>query len=168
MRVDSFAYLPRSFRARFERPPRLPGEDAEVWAPFGPRLAEATIGLLSSAGLHVEGEQEPFDVDRERREPLWGDPSWRAIPHGVAQGSLGMSHLHVNPADVLADHEVALPVRTLDALVEDGTVGGRAAAHVSVMGYQEAGLVEWRERTAPEVIDLLRSEGVDGIVLAPV
>jgi len=168
MRVDSFTYLPRSFRARFERPAPVPGEDAEVWAPFEPRLADATIGLLSSAGLYLEGVQDPFDVERERNEPMWGDPSWRAIPHDVAQGGLGMSHLHVNPADVLADHEVALPVRTLDALVSDGIVGASAGTHVSVMGYQEAGLVEWRERTPPAGVELHRDRGGDGAGLPPV
>ena len=51
MQVDSFAFLPRSFRPMFEKPPRLDGHDAPVWAPFEKRLAEAKIALLSSAGL---------------------------------------------------------------------------------------------------------------------
>jgi hypothetical protein len=36
------------------------------------------------------------------------------------------------------------------------------------MGYQQAGLAEWRTRTAPEIVSLLRDEGADGVVLAPV
>jgi len=33
MQVDSYAFLPRSFRAMYEQPPRLDGEDDEVWTP---------------------------------------------------------------------------------------------------------------------------------------
>jgi D-proline reductase (dithiol) PrdB len=167
MRIDSFAYLPRSFRAMYENPPRLPGEDEPVWAPMETRLADATVALLSSAGLYVEGDQEPFDLDRERAEPAWGDPSWRAIPRDTPQGGLGMAHLHVNPTDTLADHDVSLPLRTLDRLVADGVVGASAPTHHSVMGYQQAGLEGWRSTTADEIVERLRDEHVDAICLAP-
>jgi hypothetical protein len=167
VRVDSFAFLPRSFRALYDSAAPAAGEDEPVFTPFGPRLADATIALLSSAGLHAEG-QDPFDAERERAEPTWGDPSWRAIPATAAQGTLGMTHLHVNERDILADHEVALPLRGLETLVMEGMVGTRTASHISVMGYQEAGLRGWRTETAPAIIDQLRDEGADGVVLAPV
>jgi hypothetical protein len=35
------------------------------------------------------------------------------------------------------------------------------------MGYQDRGLRDWREKTAPEVIAHLREQGVDGLILAP-
>ena len=164
--VDSYAFLPRSFRAMYEQPPRLDGEDEPVWAPFPERLAESTIALLSSAGVHLATD-DPFDVDRERAEPGWGDPTWRAIPRDTPQGALGMAHLHVNAADTLADHEVSLPLRTLDALVADGVVGASAPTHYGVMGYQQAGLEHWRTTTATEIVARLRDEHVDAILLAP-
>jgi len=168
MPVDSYAYLPRSFRAMYEEPPRLDGETEPVWAPMGRRLAESTVALLSSAGLYVnDGSQEPFDLDRERAEPGWGDPSWRAIPRSTPQGGLGMAHLHVNDADTMADHEVSLPLRTLDRLVMDGIVGESAPTHYGVMGYQQAGLSEWRSHTAAEIVTRLRDEHVDCLLLAP-
>ena len=152
----------------FEAARPLDGEADLVWAPFERRLSEATVMLLTSAGLYRRGDQPSFDGDRERREPTWGDPSWRPIPRGTEQGELAMMHLHVNPADVLADHEVALPLRALDRLVDEGIVGASAATHVSVMGYQATGLRAWREHTAPEVVEVARGDGVDGVVLAPV
>jgi D-proline reductase (dithiol) PrdB len=167
MNVDSYAFLPRSFRAMYEQPPRLDGEDEAVWAPFPKRLAEASVALLSSAGVFVTATDAPFDMDRERAEPGWGDPTWRAIPRSTAQGELGMTHLHVNPADTLADHEVSLPLRTLDALVAEGVVGASAPTHYGVMGYQQAGLDEWRSKTAGEIVERLRDEHVDAILLAP-
>lgn len=168
MIVDSYRYLPRSFVALYENPSPLPGESEVVWAPFGPRLAEARIGLVTSAGLHLEGEQEPFDAERERREPTWGDPTHRVLPASLAGHRLGMTHLHVNPTDVLDDPEIALPTEGLAALVAEGRVGSGTSAHVSVMGYQEAGLEGWRTETAPAVVELFRSEHTDGVVLAPV
>lgn len=167
MRVDSFAFLPRSFRPMFEKPPRLEGHGEPVWAPFEKRLAEAKIALLSSAGLYVKASQPAFDGERERREPTWGDPTWRAIPAGVTTGELGMMHLHLNTEDVLADHDIALPTTRLAELVEAGVVGGAVEQHVSVMGFQQAGLEAWRNETAPEIAAALRDEGADGVVLAP-
>jgi D-proline reductase (dithiol) PrdB len=168
MEVDSYRFLPRSFRARYESPARPAGEAGPVWAPFPARLAESRVALLSSAGLYLGDSQEPFDADGERANPGWGDPSWRPIPRDTPQGDLAMMHLHVNSADVLADHEVALPLRALGGLVEAGVVGAAADTHFSVMGYQEEGLAAWRERTAPEIVSVLRDERVDGVVLAPV
>jgi D-proline reductase (dithiol) PrdB len=168
MRTDSYRFLPRSFRPMYEDPQPLPGEDEPVWAPAAKRLAETRVTLLTSAGLSVAGEQPPFDLDRERREPAWGDPDWRRVPHGVPQGRLAMSHLHVNPADILADRNVALPLDVLDELVAEGLAGGATPDHVSVMGYQEHGLAGWRDVTAPAIVELLREQGTDAVVLAPV
>jgi D-proline reductase (dithiol) PrdB len=165
--VDSLRFLPRSFRPLYEAPAPLEGETDPVWAPFESRLAASRIALVSSAGLYRPARDAPFDADGERRDPTWGDPSWRAIPRETRQGELAMLHLHVNDADVLADHEVALPLRALDALVADGVVGASAPTHFSVMGYQAAGLQAWRRQTAPEIVARLRDEAVDGVVLAP-
>ena len=68
---------------------------------FEKRLATASIALLSSVVLYVAAGQEPFDLDRERAEPTWGDPSCRVIPRDA--GVLAMAHLHVNDTDVRAD-----------------------------------------------------------------
>ena len=151
----------------YEQPPRLDGEDAEVWTPFPKRLAESTVALLTSAGLYLQESQACFDLDRERADPGWGDPSWRAIPRATPQGACGMGHLHVNNADTLADHEVSLPLRTLDALVDDGVVGASAPTHYSVMGYQRAGLEDWISTTSVEIVERLRDEHVDAVLLAP-
>lgn len=168
MKVDSFRFLPRSFVPLYENVAPLEGEQAVVWAPFEPRLADATIALLSSAGLSLPPDQEPFDLDRERREPTWGDPSHRVIPSDVGDRALAMSHLHVNNADTLADRNVSLPLDALNELAADSVVGKSARSHFSVMGYQQAGLETWRTQTAPAIVKRLREEGADGVILAPV
>ncbi|HSS92718.1 MAG TPA: hypothetical protein VLR46_01880, partial [Candidatus Dormibacteraeota bacterium] len=78
MIVDSYRFLPRSFRPLYEGRGPFPGEDAPVWAPFEKRLAASRIALLTSAGLRLKS-QPPFDVEREQDNPEWGDPSWRSI-----------------------------------------------------------------------------------------
>jgi D-proline reductase (dithiol) PrdB len=166
--VDSYRFLPRSFIPLYQGAQPLPDETEPVWAPFTKRLAEARIALVTSAGLYLEGEQEPFDAERERREPFWGDPTHRVLPADLTGRALGMSHLHVNPDDILADPEVALPLGVLAGLVAEGPVGASTPSHYSVMGYQAAGLEVWRRETAPAIVDRLREEGADGVVLAPV
>jgi hypothetical protein len=166
--VDSYRFLPRSFIPLYDHVRPLPEESGPVWAPFGPRLADASIALVSSAGLSIAGEQVPFDLDRERREPTWGDPSFRVLPRDLGDRKLVMSHLHVNDADVRADRNVALPVDALDDLVAEGMVGRASPSHVSVMGYQESGLAVWRQATAPAIVEVLRAQGTDGVVFAPV
>ena len=168
MQVDSYRFLPRSFLPMYQNAIPIGGEAEPVWADFTPRLANASITLLTSAGLSVEGSQERFDLDGERANPQWGDPSHRVIPHALGDRTLAMSHLHVNPTDVLADRNVALPIDVLDSLAADGVVGRATADHVSVMGYQQAGLDVWRNDTAPAIVDLLRAQGTDGVILAPV
>lgn len=168
MIVDSFRFLPRSFVARYDDITPEPGEDKPVWAPFDTRLADSRIALLTSAGLYLDGEQPPFDTDRERREPTWGDPTHRLLPADLDPARLGMTHLHVNSEDVLVDPEIALPLRALTDLARAGRVGAAAPTHVSVMGYQQAGLEDWRRTTAPAIVEMLRDQGTDGVILAPV
>ena len=144
-----------------------PVEHEPVWAAFGRRLSEASITLLTSAGFYIEGEQAPFDVERERREPTWGDPSYRVIPDRLDGRAFGMAHLHVNNKNVLSDTNVALPGDVLADLVAEGWVGRATPEHFSVMGFQ-GGLEAWRDETAPAIAERLRAQGTDGVVLAPV
>jgi hypothetical protein len=165
--VDSYRFLPRSFRPMYEGRGPFPGEEAPVWAPFEKRLAAARIALLTSAGLYVRSTQPSFDLERERSHPEWGDPSWRPIPARVDGADLGVAHLHINDEDIRADPEIALPARMLDQLVSEGVAGSAAAEHLSVMGYQDRSLEGWRNETLPDLIVRLRDQQVDGLVLAP-
>ena len=169
MKVDSFRFLPRSFRAYYENAEPLPGEDGETWAPVAKRLAEMRIALLTSAGLYEAGVDPPYDLDRERQEPLWGDPGWRRLTRSALEpGHLGIAHLHINPADIASDPGVAFPLSLLERMAGEGVVGHVAEEHVSVMGYQERHLGGWRDQTAPEIVARLREQQVDGVVAAPV
>ena len=167
MIVDSYKFLPRTFRPLYEGRGSFPGEEAPVWSPFQERLAESRIALLTSAGIYLKRSQPSFDLEREQTHPEWGDPTWRPIPAAAKAGDLAVAHLHISDEDLLADPEIALPMRLLEELVGEGVVGASSNEHVAVMGYQDRSLRDWRERTAPEVVAHLREQGVDGLVLAP-
>ena len=167
MIVDSYRFLPRSFRPMYEDRGAFPGEEAPVWAPFEKRLAAARVALLTSAGLYVRSTQRSFDLEREQNHPEWGDPSWRSIPWNADAADIGVAHLHINDEDIKADPEIALPARLLDQLVTEGVVGSTTTEHFSVMGYQDRSLEGWRDRTLPELVAKLRDQQADGLILAP-
>ena len=167
MLVDSYRYLPRSFRPLYEGRGPFPGEEGPVWAPFANRLSASRITLLSSAGIYLRSTHTAFDLDTEQERPEWGDPTWRSIPASTQPGDIGVAHLHINEEDLLADPEIALPVHGLAELAREGVIGHTVANHVTVMGYQDRDLVDWKTTTAPEIVAHLRSQEADGLILAP-
>ncbi len=167
MIVDSYRFLPRSFRPLYEGKGPFPGEDAPVWAPFQKRLQASRIALLSSAGLYLKASQPSFDFTREEDNPEWGDPSSRSIPSSATASEIGVAHLHINDEDILADPEIALPAHLLEQLAAEGVVGGATADHLSVMGYQDRSLEGWRLETLPALVAMLRDRQADGLILAP-
>ena len=78
--VDSYRFLDRltqklvqswiELEIQRERPAEIP------WAPLSRPLADSTVALISSAGLALKKDR-PFDQEGERRNPWWGDPSYR-------------------------------------------------------------------------------------------
>ncbi len=167
MTVDSYRFLPRSFRPMYEGRGPFPGEQEPVWAPFEKRLDASRIALLSSAGLYLESSQPSYDVEREQSNPEWGDPSWRTIPATTSAADIAVAHLHINDEDIRSDPEIALPAHSLEQLVDEGVVGSATGEHLSVMGYQDRTLEGWRRDTAPQLIAWLREQQADGLILAP-
>ena len=165
MTVDSYAFLPRAFRRLYEAVPEQSHE--AVWATLTKPLSEARVALLSSAGLFLKDQQQPFDVERERKEPTWGDPTMRLIGAGSTQDQFGATHLHLNTADLLRDANIALPIDRLNEQVAQGAVGSAARFHISVMGYQQEGAEVWRTTTGPEIAARCHAEDIDALILAP-
>lgn len=137
--------------------------DPVPWAELARPLAEARVALVSSAGL-VPPDQPPFD-----ERVAGGDWSHRVLPADVDLESLVESHRSdlFDHAGIAADRNLALPLDRLRELAVAGTIGEVAPRHVSIMGSLTAPgrLVR---RTAPEVAELLRADGVDAAALVPV
>ncbi|MFA5889852.1 MAG: glycine/sarcosine/betaine reductase selenoprotein B family protein [Actinomycetota bacterium] len=165
MSVDSYRFLPRSLAAFFQAAPvARPG--IIPFSPLSKPLADCSVALVTTAGLHLRDEQPPFDLDRERREPAWGDPSFREIPASVRQDQIGASHLHYNTADTLEDVNCVFPIHRLHEAQRAGRIGAVAPTHYSFMGFQ-LDQHEQVERYVPQVVQQLRRDAVDAALLTP-
>ena len=166
MEVDSFKYLPRLI-SRYYKLSRVEAQFPIPWTPLDQPLSDCLFSLVTSGGLYHQGHEPPFDLEGERRQPTWGDPSYRTLPTGVDPAEVGVSHFHVNERDVLQDVNILLPIGRFRELVESGRIGGLAEHAYSFMGYQgfPADLSGWRDTYGPQVAEKLRAEGVDCVLL---
>src|SRR5207245_2595978 len=135
MPVDSFKYLPRSIAAYYQTL-RVERVDPIPWTPLSKPLNQCRLALVTTAGIYDKAREAPFDAEREKREPMWGDPTYRRIRRDLAQGQIGASHLHINNRDILADVNIVLPVNRFAELQEEGVIGSLAAVTDSRMGEQ--------------------------------
>ena len=168
MPVDSFQYLPRliaTFYKMTEREPEYP----IPWTALARPISECKFSLVTSGGLYHKGLEPPFNLSRERDQPTWGDPSYRTIPTNSAQSDIGVSHLHFNSQDVREDVNILLPIHRFKDLAAEGKIGAVAEFAYSFMGFQgfPPDTVEWVQTYAPEVIEKMKAEAVDCVLLTP-
>jgi D-proline reductase (dithiol) PrdB len=168
MPVDSFKFLPRSLAAFYQATNRQP-ELPIPWTPLNRPVSQSKFGLITSGGLYLSGIQAPFDVEREKQEPTWGDPTFRRLPVDTSQEQVAVSHLHLNPQDILVDFNILLPLQRFRELVAAGRVGGLAAQAYSFMGFQgyPPDTRPWQDTYGPQVAAELKAEGADCALLVP-
>ncbi len=171
MPVDSYKWMPYSLAAWIKQEYR--GEEETGTTPFAPLakpLSETRFALLTTGGLYLKGQQQPFDIEREDLEPEWGDPSFRVIPTGTQLGEIAAAHTHYNPADAEEDFNILLPIHRFLELERAGKIGSFAPSAYSVMGYQGHPLpdyTQWRETYGPQMLEQMKSEGVEALLLTP-
>ena len=166
MTVDSFKYLPRIIAAFYQTTERQP-EFPIPWTPLPRPLGECKFGLVTSGGLYHKDVDPPFDLEREKDEPTWGDPTYRSIPVDIQQAEVGASHLHINTQDVLEDINILLPIQRFRELEAEGVIGSLADQAYSFMGYQgyPPDARAWQQKYAPQVAEKLKAEQVDCVLL---
>ena len=165
MTVDSFRFLPGSIAAYYQNM-TVQREDPVPFAPLVRPLDQCRFALVTTAGIHDKGKEPPFDTEREKREPMWGDPSFRRITRNVSQEDIGACHLHTNNRDVLLDMNIVLPVQRFLELESEGVIGSLAPTNYSFMGYQPD-TTEWRQKYGPEAAAQMKAEDVDAVLLTP-
>jgi D-proline reductase (dithiol) PrdB len=166
MPIDSYKFVDFATRqimkawAARQEPGEIP------FTPMRKLLRECTVALVSTAGI-ARNDDRPFDQEGERRNPWWGDPSFRRIPFGTTERDIRVHHLHIDPKFGEQDLDVLLPMRRLAELAEQGMVGRVAPTHYSFMGYilDPTALME---QSAPAIAACLHDEHVDAVVLVPV
>lgn len=163
--VDSYRFLDRLTKKLvqawigLEMPQEIP------WTPLSRPLAESTVALISSAGLALKTDQ-PFDQEGERRNPWWGDPSYRILPRTATTGDVNLYHLHIHPRIAEQDLNTLLPLQRLLEFEERSEIGRSAANHYSFMGYilQPQTLLE---ESVPAMIRQMKRDGVNAVILVP-
>jgi len=135
------------------------------WTPLSKPLSDCTVALISTGGIALKTDR-PFDQEGERQNPWWGDPSYRIIPQTAKTEDIRVYHQHVDPSLAERDLNCLLPLERLSELAAMGKVGRVAPSHYSFMGY----LLEPQElleKSIPAIIEHLRADAVDVVVLVP-
>lgn len=135
------------------------------WTPLSKPLSESTVALISTGGIALKTDR-PFDQEGERKNPWWGDPSYRIIPQGTRTEEIRVYHMHIDPGLAGQDLNCLLPLERLEELAEMRKVGRAAPSHYSFMGY----ILDPRElleKSIPAIIEHLRADEVDVVALMP-
>jgi hypothetical protein len=122
------------------------------YTPFRGKLEEATICLVSTAGVREKSDR-PFQVE--------GDTTYRAIDGSKSGADLAYDDDHYDHTCVDQDLNCVFPIDRLRDLANEGRIGGCAPKHFS-MGFSQA-LRELRQTTIPSLVrevDKLRPDAV--------
>ena len=165
-RVDGFRFLPPGLAAWIRT--YIPKEDFSgpiPWTPLRKPLKEATMALVTSAGISLRSDR-PFDMEREKREPSWGDPTYRALPKGTTASDIQVHHLHINTAPIVQDINVVLPLTRMAEFEKEGIIGRLTPTAYSFYGFQWNGTGFLKQAIEP-MAKTMREEGVDAVFLTP-
>ena len=168
MSVDSFKFLPRIIAFYYQRTKQVP-ELPIPWTPIKKSIENSKFALVTSGGIYNKTTDVPFDVAREKIEPTWGDPTFRRIPIDSTQEEIGVSHLHINTADILVDVNILLPIGRFRELVNQSYIGGLHENVYSFMGYQgfPPNTDDWKTSYGPQLAQELLAEKVDCVFMTP-
>lgn len=165
--VDGFRFMPPSLGAWIGASiPAEPFAGHIPWTPLQKPLSETIFALMTSAGISMRTDP-PFDVEREKREPEWGDPTSRKIASTAGQDDIDVNHLHVNTDYIKQDINVILPIARFKEFEKEGIIGRLADTSYSFYGYQPPDPRELIEETAPGVAAAMKKEGVEAVLLTP-
>ncbi|MHB8780306.1 MAG: glycine/sarcosine/betaine reductase selenoprotein B family protein [Candidatus Geothermincolia bacterium] len=165
MSVDSFKFMSRTLAESLKNWPYVDTSSEPIpWSEPGKPISEARVALVSSGGIYLKSQQ-PFDLEHERRDPLWGDPSYREIPRGTAPSQLAAAHLHYENSHVLADIDCMFPMQALEGMLQEGRIGDISPIHLTCMGYQPR-LGTFIRETAPVMAARLVEAEVDVVLLS--
>ncbi len=132
------------------------------WASFTKGLARSSIALVTTAGVHLKG-QEPFNmVDPD------GDPTYRALPSDTPREGYAITHDYYDHSDADKDINVVFPLFILKELASAGFIGGVAPVNYGFMGHiVKKHVSTLMKTTAPEVARKLHEDAVDAVLLTP-
>jgi D-proline reductase (dithiol) PrdB len=166
-KVDGYRFLPPGLAAWIRT--MIPREDFKgdiPWTPLKKPLSQTSFALVTSAGMSVKPDL-PFDMERERKEPTWGDPTSREIPRNTTEKDIDVNHLHINTRHMLQDINVILPLQRMAELEREGVIGRLADTAYSFYGFQWQSMAFLDQAIAP-MAERMRKEGAEAVILTPV
>ena len=164
--VDGFRFLPPGLKAWVQT--FIPEEEFSgyiPWTPLAKPLNQTTLSVITSAGISLKSDR-PFDMEREKREPLWGDRSFRVIPRQTTEREIDANHLHINTRYIKEDINVMLPLARMAELEAEGIIGRLAPHAYSFYGFQWKNTDFLKEAIEP-IVQKMKAEGVEAVLLTP-
>ena len=132
------------------------------WTPVTRPLSECRVALVTTSGVHHKNQQ-PFDMaDSE------GDPSFREIEGATIGDDYLITHDYYDHSDAEKDLNIIFPLDRLRELQDEGIIGDMASRHYSLMGHIDGRhIATLVGMSAREIIDKLRQQAVDVVLLTP-
>jgi hypothetical protein len=164
--VDGFRFLPPSLKAWIRT--FIPDEEFKgpiPWTPLRKPLNQTTITLVTSAGISLKTDS-PFDMEREKRESVWGDRSYRTIPRGTTEKDIDVNHLHINTHYIRQDINVILPLGRFEEFEKERIIGRLAPTSYSFYGFQWKN-TDFLEEAIKPISERMKREGVEAALLTP-
>ncbi len=165
-RVDGFRFLPPGLKAWVNT--FIPEEEYQgyiPWTPLAKPLDQTTLALVTSAGISLKTDP-PFDMEREKKEAIWGDRSYRAIPRGTTEKDIEVNHLHINTNHIKQDVNVILPLTRMAEFEQEKTIGRLAPTAYSFYGFQWQNTDFLKEAIEP-ISKRMKLEGVEAVLMTP-
>ena len=164
--VDGFRFMPPSLRVWLSKDiPADPFKGFIPWTPLPRPIKKLAFSLMTSAGISLKTDL-PFDMDREKREAFWGDPTHREIPRNATEQDIVVNHLHINTRYIQEDMNVILPLRRFEEFEREGIIGRFVPTSYSFYGFQLDPRI-LLEETMPKVVSRMREEGTEAVLLTP-
>lgn len=126
-------------------------------------ISEARVGLITTGGYSIEGEQEPM-----RAYPTFDDqvPQIRRIPLDVDRSKLRIDHPGYDHKYAEEDINSNLPLDRLTELVSEGSIGSLSENTIMLMGLQP-NVTPLIQETIPEIVSAFKADEVDLALLIP-
>ena len=125
------------------------------WTPLRKPLAESTVALVSTGGVHLRRDR-PFNVN--------GDPTFRIIPKNTLASDMAISHQAYDRTDALKDINLVFPLERLRELEAEHVIGRLADDHY---GFGLMGSAKALMPAIKEVARRISESGVDLVLLVP-
>ncbi len=165
-KVDGFRFLPPGLKAWIRT--FIPDEDFKEyipWTAMAKPLSQTTIALVTSAGISLRTDP-PFDMEREKREAVRGDRSYRAIPRGTTEKDIEVNHLHIKTEYIKQDINVMLPAARMVEFEREKIIGRLASTAYSFYGFQWQSTDFLNEAIEP-ISKSMKLEGVEAVLMTP-